>query len=95
MMDVVKKNHDVIDVARLGQELGCPVVEISALKGIGIQEAAKKVVFLAQEGLPTAPVHKFAEEVENVLTQIEEKITGVKEEEKRFFAIDRLYHPCV
>lgn len=87
MMDVVKKNHDVIDVARLGQELGCPVVEISALKGIGIQEAAKKVVSLAQEGLPTAPVHKFAEEVENVLTQIEEKITGVKEEEKRFFAI--------
>ncbi|SET51632.1 ferrous iron transport protein B [Lacrimispora sphenoides] len=91
MMDIVEKNGDKIHIQKLSQKLGCDVVEISALKGTGIQEAAKKAVALANLKNNTAPVHKFAPEVESVLDSIEDKLGNeIPEEQKRFFAIKLL-----
>ena len=91
MMDLVEKNGDKIHIQKLGQKLGCEVVEISALKGTGIQKAAEKAVALAKVKGNTAPVHKFAPEVEGVLDSIEEKLgNDIPEEQKRFFAIKLL-----
>ncbi|MCO7136856.1 ferrous iron transport protein B [[Clostridium] leptum] len=87
MMDVVKKRGDVINVAQLQKALGCEVVEISALKGTGIKDAAEKAVSLAKRKAKVAPTHKFAEKVEAVLDEIEGQLTGVPEEQKRFYAI--------
>ena len=71
MMDIVKKNGDQINIDALGEELGCSVVEISALKGTGIMDAAAKAVELAKAGGKAAPVHEFGPEVEHVLDEIE------------------------
>lgn len=91
MMDIVEKNGDKIHIQKLSQKLGCDVVEISALKGTGIQEAAKKAVALANLKNNTVPVHKFAPEVEAVLDSIEDKLGNeIPEEQKRFFAIKLL-----
>jgi ferrous iron transport protein B len=91
MMDIVEKNGDKIHIQKLNQKLGCDVVEISALKGTGIQEAAKKAVALANLKNNTVPVHKFAPEVESVLDSIEDKLENeIPEEQKRFFAIKLL-----
>lgn len=91
MMDIVEKNGDKIHIQKLSQKLGCDVVEISALKGTGIQEAAKKAVALANLKNNTVPVHKFAPEVESVLDFIEDKLGNeIPEEQKRFFAIKLL-----
>ncbi len=91
MMDVVKKSGDVIDTAKLGEKLGCEVVEISALKGTGITKAAEKAVALARAGKAAMPVHKFAVKVENVLEKIEDRLeSDVPKEQKRFFAIKLL-----
>ncbi len=91
MMDIVEKNGDKIHIQKLSQKLGCDVVEISALKGTGIQEAAKKGRSLANLKNNTAPVHKFAPEVESVLDSIEDKLGNeIPEEQKRFFAIKLL-----
>ena len=91
MMDIVEKNGDKIHIQKLSQKLGCEVVEISALKGTGIQEAAKKAVALANLKNNTIPVHKFAPEVESVLDSIEDKLGNeIPEEQKRFFAIKLL-----
>ncbi|WP_313584846.1 ferrous iron transport protein B [Lacrimispora sp.] len=91
MMDIVEKNGDKIHIQKLSQKLGCDVVEISALKGTGIQEAAKKAVALANLRNNTVPVHKFAPEVESVLDSIEDKLGNeIPEEQKRFFAIKLL-----
>jgi ferrous iron transport protein B len=91
MMDIVEKNGDKIHIQKLSQKLGCDVVEISALKGTGIQEAAKKAVALANLKNNTVPVHKFAPEVESVLDSIEDKLGNeVPEDQKRFFAIKLL-----
>jgi ferrous iron transport protein B len=91
MMDVVEKNGDKIHIEKLSRKLGCQVVEISALKGTGITEAAEKAVKLAKDKSATPAVHKFASEVENVLNKIEEKIASqVSKEQKRFFAIKLL-----
>ncbi len=91
MMDVVKKSGDVIDTAKLGEKLGCEVVEISALKGTGITKAAEKAVALAHAGKAAMPVHKFAVKVENVLEKIEDRLeSDVPKEQKRFFAIKLL-----
>ena len=86
MMDVVEKNGDKIDINRLSQELGCPVVEISALKGKGVAQAAEKVVEAAQAHKAVIQ-HKFAKGVEAGLQDISEKLQGVEEDRKRFFAI--------
>ena len=59
MMDVVQKNGDKINTLQLSKELGCKVVEISALKGTGINEAANAAVDAAKSGVKTIPQHKF------------------------------------
>ncbi|RGO24671.1 ferrous iron transport protein B [Dorea sp. OM02-2LB] len=88
MMDVVAKKGDKINIKELSKKLGCPVVEISALKGTGIQEAAKAAVAAANNKSAAVPVHKFAAEVENYLDEIEGRLgSDVPESQKRFFAI--------
>lgn len=88
MMDIVKKNGDQINIDALGRELGCPVVEISALKGTGIMDAAAKAVELAKAGGKAAPVHEFDPEVEHVLDEIEASLgDDIPEAQKRFYAI--------
>ena len=91
MMDIVAKNGDKIKIKKLSEKLGCEVVEISALKGTGIKEAAEKAVKLAESKTAKVPVHSFAPEVESVLASIEDKIgADIPEEQKRFFAIKLL-----
>lgn len=91
MMDLVEKSGDQIHIKKLSQKLGCEVVEISALKGTGIQKAAQKAVALAQKNEKALPVHKFAPEVERVLDAVEGKLgSDIPKEQKRFFAIKLL-----
>ena len=87
MMDIVEKNGDHIDVKQLSKDLGCEIVEISALKGTGIMKAAEKAISVASRNT-SAPVHKFAPEIENVLEDIENMLdVSIPEEQKRFYAI--------
>lgn len=91
MMDIVAKNGDKIHIDKLAKKLGCEVVEISALKGTGVQKAADKAVKVASAKKAAAPVHTFAENVEAVLASIEKKIgSDVPQEQKRFFAVKLL-----
>ena len=91
MMDLVEKNGDKIHIDKLSKKLGCEVVEISALKGTGIQKAAEKAVALAQQKKNMVPVHEFSKDAEEVITEVENKLTGiVAEDQKRFFAIKLL-----
>lgn len=91
MVDVLQKNGDKIYTDKLSKELGCEVVEISALKGTGIQKAAEKAVGLAQKKKAMTPVHAFSEGAENTIKTVENMLTGtVPEEQKRFFAIKLL-----
>ena len=90
MIDIVNKNGDKINVGKLSEKLGCPVVEISALKLTGIENATKKAIELAQKKNAAVVVHKFAPEVESVIETVEKKLTDVPEEQKRFFAIKLL-----
>ena len=91
MMDIVQKNGDKIHIDKLSKKLGCEVVEISALKGVGIEKAAEKAVALAQAKKEMTPVHEFAEDVESVITAVEEKLgSDVADAQKRFFAIKLL-----
>lgn len=88
MMDVVEKSGDEIHIQKLSEKLGCEVVTISALKGAGIQAAAKKAVEIAKVKNRTLPVHKFGTKVEQVLELIESKLAyEVPENQERFFAI--------
>lgn len=87
MMDVVKKNGDKINIERLGAELGCKVVEISALKGDGIQAAADAAVAAAKAGKKN-PVHTFSGTVEHVIAHIEEAaVHNMPEEQQRWYAV--------
>lgn len=91
MMDLVKKSGDRISVTKLSQKLGCEVIEISALKGTGIQEAAERAVALAKGKEAFVPAHEFAPEVERIIAGVEEKLAAcVPSEQKRFFAIKLL-----
>ena len=91
MMDLVAKSGDTVHIDKLGKALGCEAVEISALKGTGIDNAVKKAIALAEKKAQTAPVHAFAENVENVINTVKDKLgSDVPEEEKRFFAIKLL-----
>lgn len=91
MMDLVEKGGDRIDTAKLSGKLGCQVVEISALKGTGIMNAAEKAMMLAKEKKVGPSVHKFSVRVENVLERIEGKLgSDIPEEQKRFFAFKLL-----
>ena len=88
MMDLVQKSGNKIHIDRLSEKLGCEVVEISALKGTGIMKAAERAISVAQSRKNTAPVHEFAQDVEDAIKAVENKLTGiVAEEQKRFFAI--------
>ncbi len=90
MVDLVEKNGDKIHIDKLSEKLGCEVVEISALKGTGIEKVAKQAVALAKSK-KTAVVHKFQETVEAAIQSVEEKLgTDVLQEQKRFFAIKLL-----
>ncbi|MBR5344357.1 MAG: ferrous iron transporter B [Clostridia bacterium] len=87
MMDVVKKNGDKLNTTDLAKQLGCKVVEISALKGTGVMEAAESAVEAAQ-GTKTVPQHTFSGPVEHALAHIEEAIVhGLPEEQQRWYAI--------
>ena len=87
MMDVVKKNGDRIDTAQLGKQLGCKVVEISALKGNGVMEAAEAAISAANNA-KTVPMHTFSGPVEHALAHIEEAVVhNMPEEQQRWYAI--------
>ncbi len=87
MMDVVRKNGDKIQIDRLSQQLNCPVVEISALKGEGVMEAAEAAIKAAQ-GPHNPPAHSFSGSVEHVLAHIEEAaVHNMPEEQQRWYAI--------
>ena len=87
MMDVVKKNGDKINVAELSRELGCKVVEISALKGTGIMDAAEAAIDAAQNS-KTVPMHTFSGAVEHAIAHIEEAaVHNMPEEQQRWYAI--------
>ena len=90
MADLVEKNGDKIHMDKLSAKLGCEVIEISALKGTGVEKAAERAVALAKNK-KTAVVHKFQETVEDAIQSVEEKLgDGVPQEQKRFFAIKLL-----
>ena len=87
MMNVVRKNGDRIDTAELSRQLGCPVVEISALKGDGVREAAEAAVQAAKGG-KTIPTHKFSGPVEHAIAHIEEAaVHAMPEERQRWYAV--------
>ena len=87
MMDVVRKNGDRIDTKQLSQTLGCPVVEISALKGDGVKAAADAAIEAAKTGR-TVPMHTFSGVVEHALAHIEEAaVHDLPEEQQRWYAI--------
>ena len=87
MMDIVRKNGDKINIAELSRELGCKIVEISALKGTGIQEAAQAAIDVAKNG-KTVPMHTFSGTVEHAIAHIEEAVLhDMPEEQQRWYAI--------
>ena len=87
MMDVVKKNGDKINVSELSRQLGCKVVEISALKGTGVFEAAEEAVAAAKSG-KTVPMHTFSGSVEHAIAHIEEAaVHDMPAERQRWYAI--------
>lgn len=87
MMDVVKKTGDKINIEELSRQLGCKVVEISALKGVGIKEAANEAV-KATKSTKTIPMHTFNSEVEHAIAHIEDALKGkINDEQQRWFAI--------
>ena len=87
MMDVVKKNGDKINTEELARQLGCKVVEISALKGDGCIEAAEEAM-KASEGTKTVPMHSFSGVVEHALAHIEEAaLHDMPDEQQRWYAI--------
>ena len=88
MMDIVRKEGDQIYTDKLSKEMGCKVVEISALKGTGVKEAAEAAVQAASSNAYQPVVHTFDKKVEEALTDIENMLgSEVPEEQKRFFAI--------
>lgn len=91
MVDIMEKNGDKVDLAKLGKNLGCEAVEISALKGTGIKEAAEKAVKLAESKKLNTIAHKFDDKVEAAISAVEDKLgLDIVEEQKRFFAIKLL-----
>ena len=86
MIDVVRKAGDSINVKELSRELGCPVVEISALKGEGVMEAAEAAIEAAKNG-KTIPMHTFSGPVEHAIAHIEEAVVHeMPEEQQRWYA---------
>lgn len=90
MADILEKSGDKVHIEKLSQKLGCEVVEISALKGTGIQKVAQKAVALAKQKKSTPAFHGFSKEVESIIRTVEGKLNGVLPEQRRFFAIKLL-----
>ncbi len=90
MMDVVEKNGDRIDADKLARNLGCDVMKISALKGTGIQETAERAVELAHSRTVPVIAHRFSDTVETAIGSVESRLSGVAEQQKRFFAVKLL-----
>lgn len=91
MIDILQKNGDKVHINKLAEKLGCEVVEISALKGTGIQKAAEKAVELAQQKKAVTVAHGFDSQVESVIRTVEGKLGAeIAAEQKRFFAIKLL-----
>ena len=87
MIDIVKKNGDEINVAELSRQLGCQIVEISALKGTGVMEAAEAAIAAAKSA-KTVPMHTFSGPVEHAIAHIEEAaVHSMPEEQQRWYAI--------
>lgn len=87
MMDMVEKNGDKIDAEKLAEALGCKIVEISALKGLGVTEAAEAAIRMAKNG-KTVPQHSFSGSVEHAIAHIEEALLHtLPEEQQRWYAI--------
>lgn len=88
MADLVEKNGDRLDIGYISKELGCPVVEISALKGIGVKEAAEKAVAACADGIRMEPRHSFRGVVDHALAHIEDAaLSDMPEEQKRWYAV--------
>ena len=88
MMDVVRKNGDQINVKELSRQLGCEIVEISALKGDGVMDAAEAAVKAAKGQTKTIPMHTFSGPVEHAIAHIEEAaVHTMPEEQQRWYAI--------
>ena len=91
MVDIMEKTGDKIHIDKLSKKLGCEVVEISALKGTGVQKAVEKAVAAAGKKDASARVHEFNPQVESVIQTVEEKLfDDIAEDQKRFFAIKLL-----
>mgnify|MGYP000831049547 FL=1 len=90
MIDILEKTGDTVDTDKLSEKLGCTVVKISALKGRGIKEAAEQAVKVAKKKEISQVVHSFADDVESVIEEVMDKVTGVDDSQKRFFAIKLL-----
>ncbi len=91
MIDLVEKNGDAIDIRQLGKDLGCEAVQISALKGTGVTEAAAKAVEAAKNRSQSLPVHRFGEQVESCLEEIQSYLdSDIPVEQRRFYAIKLL-----
>ncbi|MBQ5488719.1 MAG: ferrous iron transporter B, partial [Clostridia bacterium] len=87
MIDLVKKEGDKINTAELSRRIGCPVIEISALKGTGVMEAAEAAISAARNG-KTIPQHSFSGPVEHALAHIEEAVVhDMPEERQRWYAV--------
>ena len=90
MIDVLEKSGARIDIHQLSKRLGCEVVEISALKGTGIQKAVDSVIEAAKKDAKV-PIYQFAEKVETAIEKVSNQLpTNIKEVQKRFFAIKLL-----
>ena len=88
MMDLVRKNGEVLDIEKLGKDIGCKVVEISALRGEGIDQLAQRAVAIARGKKKNQPAHRFDGCVEHALEHIEEAIAGrVDESMERWYAV--------
>ena len=88
MIDIVRKNGDKINISQLSKELGCEVCEISALKGVGVKEAAERAVAAAESRECTVPQHSFCGCVEHAIAHIEEAfLHNIPEEQQRWYAI--------
>ncbi|MDY4670651.1 MAG: ferrous iron transport protein B [Oliverpabstia sp.] len=88
MMDLVRKNGEELNIDRLSKDTGCKVVEISALKGEGIDQLIQRAVAIAKSGKNIQPAHKFDGCVEHAIAHIEEAISGyVDESMERWYAV--------
>ncbi|HBC97078.1 MAG TPA: ferrous iron transport protein B, partial [Clostridium sp.] len=88
MIDVVRKNGDTIDIKKLGDALGCEVIETSALKGVGSKEVAERAIGLAKSKVPYSAPHIFSESLEKSLAQIEDIVReNINESNSRWLSI--------